>query len=52
MRQRAALIRTLLLDPELLEITSEGGNFHGTLRIRNFPVTDCPLLVADASLLA
>ena len=39
-----------LLRRELLEITSDGGNFHGTLRIRNFPVTDCPLILADASI--
>ncbi len=39
-----------LLDPGLLNITSDCGNFHGSLFLRNFPVTDCPLLVADASL--
>ena len=39
-----------LLDPGLLNITSDSGNFHGSLFLRNFPVTDCPLLVADASL--
>ena len=39
-----------LLPKELLETTSDAGDFHGTLRIRNFPVTDYPLLLADLSI--
>lgn len=38
-----------LLKDGVAETTSEGGNFLGTLRIRHFPVTDCPLFLADAS---
>lgn len=40
-----------LLKEGVARTTFEGGNFLGTLRIRHFPVTDCPLFLADASIL-
>ena len=35
---------------EVPDFRKHGSNFFGTLRIRNFPVTDWPLLIADASI--